>query len=195
MRYPPTLRGAVLSVVVGLGILAWNGAPNEARADQNDPRLGEFFEILLNAPLLSPQAQFAQAQIWTIWLNAPSASGRVLMEQGLTQMQNGAVTDAIETFDALISLEPGFAEAWNKRATVNFMAGNYADAIADIEETLSLEPRHFGAQSGKGLVLDAMGEKEAALEAFEKALRINPHMPQIALRVEQIETEIRGSQL
>lgn len=195
MRYPLTMRGLLLAALVCLGILAGYGTPDPSRADQNDPRLGEFFEILLNAPLMSPQAQFAQVQIWTIWLEAPSASGRVLMDQGVAQIQGGDTAGAIETFNALISLEPGFAEAWNKRATVNFMAGNYADAIADIEEALTLEPRHFGAQSGKGLVLDAMGEREAALEAFEKALRINPHMPQIALRVEQIETEIRGSQL
>ncbi|NMM45826.1 tetratricopeptide repeat protein [Rhodospirillaceae bacterium KN72] len=195
MRYPPAIRGFAAAALVCLGVLAVIGTPVQSRADQNDPRLGEFFEILLNAPLMSPQAQLAQAQIWTIWLDAPSASGRVLMEQGLAQMQSGAIDDAVETFDALISLEPRFAEAWNKRATVNFMAGNYADAMADIEETLSLEPRHFGAQSGKGLVLDAMGEKEAALEALEKALRINPHMPQILLLVEDLKKNLRGQQL
>ena len=157
-------------------------------ADQQDKRLDSLFDILHSAPLNSQEAFIAQQGIWALWVQAPSASGRVLMRQGTQQMSQGDMDQAIETFSALIALEPGFAEAWNKRATIYFMQGNYSDSLADIYETLEREPRHFGAKSGLGLILDAMEEPEAAIEAF-------PHMEQIRERTEQLKKEIEGRQL
>ena len=54
--------------------------------------------------------------------------------------------------------------------------GRHEDSLADIRETLALEPRHFGALSGRGLVYAALERWRPALESFEKALEVNPHM-------------------
>ena len=166
-----------------------------ASADETDDQLNAWFEVLLNADIGSVDADQAQREIWALWTRAPTASGRVLMTTGTQQMQYGAFDDAIRTFTALIDLQPDYAEAWNKRATVYFFAGNYADSLADIDKTLDLEPRHFGAQSGQGLVFDAMQEPEAALEAFEKAMRLNPHMAGIQTRIEILRNQLEGQQL
>lgn len=181
--------------ILALAALSLAPLSSTGVADQNDARLGPLFEILLNAPENSPDAHAAQETIWAIWLEAPTASGRILMKQGLQQMHQMDHTGAITTFSALIEFTPNFAEAWNKRATLHYLQGNFADSLADIDETLKLEPRHFGAQSGMGLVFDAMEEWEAAIDAYEKALRINPHMPQIATRLEQLREEMKGREL
>lgn len=180
---------------VGLALIITLNLSPKAVADQDSPLLGPLFEVLLNAEPNSPDAFLAQEEIWRVWLNGPNAGANILMNQGIRQIQLGAYAQAIASFTALIQLEPHFAEAWNKRATAHFLAGHYADSLADIDQTIDLEPRHFGAQSGRGLVLDAMEESEAALDAFEKALRINPHMPQIQMRVEQLREELKGRQL
>lgn len=184
-RIPMALVAAFAMIVLSMPGLA----------DQQDKRLDSLFDILHFAPLNSQEAYIAQQGIWALWIQAPTASGRVLMRQGTQQMSQGDMDQAIKTFSALIALEPDFAEAWNKRATIYFMQGNYSDSLADIYETLEREPRHFGAKSGLGLILDAMEEPEAALQAFHEALEINPHMDQIRERVEQLKKQIQGRQL
>ena len=183
---------AIATVVLVLALLVGAGS---VAADQNDPRLPGLFDMLRGAAPNSPEAHVAQQEIWGAWIEAPTASGRVLMRQGMEQIRHGDLDSAIETFTALIQLEPNFAEAWNKRATVYFMAGLYPESLADIDSTLALEPRHFGAQSGQGMVYEAMREPEAALEAFERALELNPHMARVQARIEQLRAQIEGKQL
>lgn len=186
---------AALARILGIALVAVTLTAAPTLADQNDKRLGALFEVLLNAPKGSPEAMVAQQQIWALWLQAPTATGRILMAQGVEQMQRQELAAAAKTFTALIELEPDFAEAWNKRATVFFLLGLYPESLSDIDETLNLEPRHFGAQSGQGLVFEAMDEPHAALEAFEKALSLNPHMPQIRSRIEQLKAERRAREI
>ena len=81
------------------------------------------------------------------------------MRQGLTQMSSRDYADAVATFSEMIDLDAGFAEAWNKRATVHYLMGDYGASVKDIDRTLELEPRHFGALSGLGLIMIAIGER------------------------------------
>jgi tetratricopeptide (TPR) repeat protein len=97
--------------------------------------------------------------------------------------------------DRVTELEPDFAEGWNKRATILFMQGDYAASIEDIRRVLQLEPRHFGALSGLGLILERLGLKEQALEAFRRALEVHPQMLAIQLRVAELARELEGQEL
>ena len=59
--------------------------------------------------------------------------------------------------DKLIVLQPDWAEAWNKRATVRYLMDDEQGSMADIARVLVLEPRHFGALSGMGMILERGG--------------------------------------
>ena len=74
----------------------------------------------------------------------------------------------------LLDASPEFSEAWNKRATIHYLQGNFEASVSDIRETLALEPRHFGAISGLGLIFIREKNYEAALKAFEQVLAISP---------------------
>lgn len=162
-----------------------------AVADQNDPRLGPLFEKLKVAVDFGA-AHEIELNIWHIWSKANTAGGGVLFRQGVQYMNNGEHEKALVNFDALVEIEPEFAEGWNKRATLHYMMGNFDGSVADIQRTLTLEERHFGALSGLGLIYDALEQKEAALKAFRAALQIYPTMEDIRRRADELIEEIEG---
>ena len=101
------------------------------------------------------------------------------MRMGTRSMDAGQFEQAIGIFSSLIQKAPDFAEAWNKRATIYFMIGDYSLSIEDVDRTLALEPRHFGALSGLGQIELLRGNGDAALNAFERALEVHPKLPGI----------------
>jgi len=157
-----------------------------ARADQNDPRLGPLFERLKGAP--GPiEAELVEGQIWRIWAEIPDPASRALYESGVAAMERKDLRAA-----RLAPQAPGFAEAWNKRATLSYLTGDDAASIADIQRTLALEPRHFGALSGLGLVCLRLVRPECALAGFEAALAIHPFLPGARAHVLMLREQLKG---
>ncbi len=162
-----------------------------ASAAQNDARLDGLFERLKSAT--NPvEAGLVEEAIWQIWLISNDARANRLMARGIGAMNRGDNARALAAFDEIVKIMPGFAEGWNKRATVHYLMGGHEASLGDIERTLALEPRHFGALSGRGLVDLALGRDEAALEAFESALRIHPHLPGAKSHVKALREKRKG---
>ncbi len=162
-----------------------------AQAAQNDARLDGLFARLKSAA--NPvEARLVEEAIWQIWLISNDARTDALMARGIVAMDRGANARALAAFDDIVKILPGFAEGWNKRATVHYLMGSYEASLGDIVRTLALEPRHFGALSGRGLVNLALGREEAALEAFEAALRIHPHLPGAKSHIKALRERLKG---
>lgn len=177
--------------LIALIVLALAAALPAARADQNDPRLDALFETLQTTE--DPQAAArADAEIWDIWTSIPDDAGQALMRQGEQLIATGQAEAAIKVYTILVNSHPGWAEAWNKRATAHYMAGNDEASIADIQETLEREPRHYGAWSGLGLIYARQDKPEAALRAFEKALEHNPHADGARANAEAIRRKLEN---
>jgi tetratricopeptide (TPR) repeat protein len=47
-------------------------------------------------------------------------------------------------------------------------------------------PYHYGALSGYGMIYLQLGEPEKALAWFERALAVNPNLPQVEQTVEML---------
>ena len=169
-------------------------APAIGVAGQTDDRLNELFERL-HVTQDPAEAQQLEQIIWVIWKRSELESTNILMQQGEEAMNAGDFTTALQTFNAMVKLEPEFAEGWNKRATIHYLIDNYAASVADVERTLALEPRHFGALAGLGLVYDSMHEKKKALEAYRSALEIHPNLFGVQIRIEQLSKEIEGQKI
>ncbi len=142
-------------------------------ADQTDHRLAALFSRLQTTDDAN-DAALATNLIWAIWHQSDDDRINHLMRRGLAQMSARDYADAVATFSEIIDLDAGFAEGWNKRATVHYLMGDYGASVKDIDRTLELEPRHFGALSGLGLIMVAMENEEAAIAAFEATLAVNP---------------------
>jgi len=175
-----------VSLLLSLALL---GAAVPAQADQNDPRLNELFARLQKTDNRL-EAGTIETDIWHIWYVSPNAEVNRLMEQGEQAMARYDMRTAIGAFTKIIEIAPDFAEGWNRRATALYMIGQYEASRADVAETLAREPRHFGALSGLGLINAAEDKGEAAIEAWEKALDVNPNMPSVQQNIDEMKAKL-----
>lgn len=178
---------AILVAVLALGMA-------DARSDQTDPRLKDLFDKLQTAA--SPEAAApVEAEIWTIWAKSGDADIDKVFEFGSRAMALGDINTALKVFDAIVQKAPDFAEGWNKRATVYYMMGNYEASLADIDRTLELEPHHFGALAGLGLVNIELDRDEAALDAFERVLKVTPQSESAKYNIEAVKQRIKDKSI
>lgn len=117
----------------------------------------------------------ATAELWQLWYTQKGAYGAHLLVQSQRLLDSGKTKAAQDLLDDLIRDQPDFAEAWNRRAVLNYMDHRYKQAIADCEQTIALVPYHFGALHGLGLCHAALGNYLAAIQAWRRALAVQPH--------------------
>ena len=92
-------------------------------------------------------------------------------------------------------MKPDYAEGWTKRATVYFLIDDYKKSIFDIERTLALEPRHFGALSGLGMIMRDIGQDKRAIDAFQRALAVDPYLDNVKKALDDIQGENAGKEI
>ena len=163
--------------------------PEVKRPD--DSELDNLF-VALKRVADSESADQVEEEIWRIWTVAGERDLDRLMVRGIFSMSREKYNDAMDAFDEIINRAPGFAKGWNKRAMVRCLRGDYVSAVDDIEQALALEPRHFGALSGLGMVSLALGEEERALEAFETALDLHPHISGADTHIKELRERVKG---
>ena len=134
-----------------------------------------------------------ESEIWKLWTTHPSEPTLTeLLAEGSYYMSQNQLASAHEIFSKAIELDPNWAEAWNKRATVLYLMGNYKLSHNDIDEVLSLEKRHFGALSGQGLVQSALKNYQLAIDSYVEAHKIYPAMESPIIMIEKLKTLIKN---
>lgn len=137
-------------------------------------------------------AKIVEGLIWNVWNRSGSISVDLLMDRGLDALSEGNYENALTFMDEVVDLAPGYSEGWNKRATVHFLRDDYASALNDLEATLALEPRHFGAIGGLALVLEDIGDKEGALDAYRRVLAVHPFLEGAGDAESRLTVELEG---
>lgn len=117
----------------------------------------------------------ATQELWRIWFTQKGVYGLELLEQSQTLLQSGKVDQAEMILTDLLKAQPDFAEAWNRRAVLYYLQGRYHQSLADCQQVVALVSIHFGALHGMGLCYAALGEYTAAIQAFRRALEVQPH--------------------
>ena len=156
-------------------------------------KLDALFQRLLAAD--EKESQQIEQEIWIEWSKSGSLAMDLLLERGRSAMALGAPDVAIEHFTAVIDHAPEFAEAWNARATAYYQIGQFGPSIADIGRVLELNPRHFGALSGLGSIFEELDRPKQALQVYQAALAIHPHLAGVLEAVERLEEELSGQDL
>src|SRR5437660_2656453 len=137
-------------------------------------------------------AKHVEARIWAIWMQTPSDTAALLMLRAKAAMDAQQTDIALKLLDGVIKLRPDYVEAWNRRATLYYLQNNYAHSLADIQQVLVCEPRHFGALAGLGMIMQDIGDDKRALDAFRKALAINPHLEKVPELVKTLGEKVEG---
>ena len=160
------------------------------RANDRDAELDKLFvELKKDFPSLS--SGIVQ-QIWMLWSTHPTDQKLTsLLDEGSRLVQDQKLNRAIDVFSEAIELDPSWAEAWNKRATVFYMVGKFQKSQNDIDKVLELEERHFGALAGQGMVNIKLKNYDKAKKSYQKAQEIYPAMKSSKVMIEQIEELIK----
>ena len=140
----------------------------------------------------SINAKAIETKIWKLWTTHPSEESLTnLLAKGSYYMSQNQLTSAHNVFSKAIELDPKWAEAWNKRATVLYLMGNYELSQNDIDEVLKLEKRHFGALSGQGMVQTALKNYQKAINSYLEAHKVYPAMKTPLMMIEKLKLLIQ----
>jgi tetratricopeptide (TPR) repeat protein len=172
----------------------WVQPPSDLpKVEHDDPvnNLDTLFSALKIAPD-EASSKAIEERIWALWLISGSDTCNLLMARAKVATDAKDYDLALKLLDAIVEIKPDYVEGWNRRATIYYLKDDYAHAIADIGQVLAREPRHFGALSGLGQMLQEIGDDKDALEAYRKALVIDPHLEHIPDVVKTLTDKVEG---
>ncbi len=159
-------------------------------ANERDIRLNQLFnELKANK---SKVAFIIEQEIWALWSTHPTDEKLTArLEEGSQFVRDQNYIKAKDIFTEVINLDQNWAEAWNKRATVFYLIGEFKKSQDDIDKVLAIEARHFGALAGQGLVNIQLKNYEKAILSYEQAKEIHPSMQSPEIMIRQIEELIK----
>ncbi len=199
LRFPILLAAAMLTAPAAVPALAQSpedmlSPPSDlARPEHGEPDYS--LDTLFSALKIAPDTDSAKAienRIWEAWIESGSDTCDLLMTRVKDAIEEKDYDLAIRLLNSIIAIRPGYVEAWNQRATVYYLKDDYARAIADIAEVLAREPRQFGALAGLGMMLQDIGDDKDALDAYRRALAIDPHLENIPDAVKTLTEKVEG---
>lgn len=138
------------------------------------------------------EARSIALAIQHVWFETRSDTAKLLMQRALQSIRDNHYPLALLLLDKIVALEPGWAEAWNQRATTRFLADDAEGAMADIDQVMKLEPRHFGALAGMGAILQRAGLEKQALQVYTRSLSLFPMQPELQKIVDKLRLAVEG---
>lgn len=133
----------------------------------------------------------AEKALWAIWFRSGDESVDAMLQEGTKKIEKKQYEEGIQILSEVIQLAPEFAEGYNQRAVVYFMLEEWQKSIDDCQKTVELNPYHFGALAGMGHCYIRLGDLKAAMQAYQRALEINPNLYEIADTLLRIQEALR----
>ena len=160
-------------------------------ADDNKKEIDKLF-VQLKSALNFENSKQIEDKIWDLWTTHPTKNNLTkLLADGSSAMMDNKLDAAYDKFTEVIELDPNWAEAWNKRATVLYLMGKYELSQADIDKVLKIEKRHFGALTGQGLVQTALKNYQKAIDSHIEAHKVHPFMKSPMIMMEKLQIELQ----
>lgn len=165
--------------------------PAVTTPEQHAKLLDELYTRLATAPDEATAGQVAQA-IEQLWQHSGSPTADLLLARASAAAEAQNRDLAMKLLNATVELQPDFTEAWSRRAYLYYLDNDYKRALGDLRRVLALDPRHYKALEGLGNLLVHLGEKKAALEAYESVLKVHPNLPDAKKARDDLKIEVEG---
>ncbi len=187
------MRAALLALPLLLTpvLAAAQSQPAQPRAGEPARRAGQPVRGLKTAPD-DAVAHMMEGRIRALWVEQASPATVLLLRRGARNLAARTHDEALEDFDAAITLSPQSAEAWHQRAQAFAALGDPAGAARDLQEALRLEPRHFGALLTLSMLQEQAGDARAALRSMEAALALHPRLRGGEARLRELRRKAEG---
>jgi tetratricopeptide (TPR) repeat protein len=158
--------------------------------------LAELYAKLKTAPDFG-KARTIMDAIEKVWLTSESDTATLLMQRAarFVSEKEEDLELAGKIADAAVELAPNEAEAWYLRARVHFVQRDYVQAIPNLRRALNADPKHYKALNDLGISLEELGAKKDALDAFHKAIEVNPFMDQTRAEMNLLARELGEQKL
>jgi tetratricopeptide (TPR) repeat protein len=133
----------------------------------------------------------ADEGIRRLWCRLGTPQQRQALRIAVGFNQSKRYMEAARIASQLIQQSPWIAEAWCQRGMSYFHMGQYDAAIRDCHEALEINPYHFTAAAGMGQCYLLQDNPVAALEAFRRALRLNPGLEEVRAQVVKLQRSMK----
>ena len=176
-----------------LAFMLWAGV---AHAQTPSPK--EALDGMLAALRAAPTEEAAaaiEAQVRALWLEAATPALKLLLTRGGRELNEGNASEAFDSFDAVLDLDPDLLEGWRGRAQARLRLGDPGGAVRDIQEVLRREPRHFAALQDLSRMAESRNDWRGALAAWQKMLETDPQTPGGRTRLRDLQRRALGEAL
>jgi tetratricopeptide (TPR) repeat protein len=112
---------------------------------------------------------FAEAILWQ-----PEWDPTPYYHLGMICHSQGRLTEAVQSYETAVRLEPRFAAAHRELGLTLTMLDRPAEAEQHLAEAVRLDPDDAQGNGHLGLLLAAWGKPEQAIPFFRRALELNP---------------------
>ena len=129
----------------------------------------------------------AENGIRDIWYRAGNEPQRQTLQRLLRLNQANQFDEAVDVANRLIEEAPWFAEAWYQRAIAYFGSEQFVNSANDCHQALELNPYHFTAAIGMANCYLELNDAQSALQCFQRALHINPHLDGVQAQVRYLQ--------
>jgi tetratricopeptide (TPR) repeat protein len=133
----------------------------------------------------------AEAGIRELWRRVGGREQRDTLRQDVAHNAERRHPEAARLATDLIHNSPWIAEAWCQRGMAHYHLGQYDAAIRDCHQALEINPYHFTAAAGMGQCYLLQDNPVAALEAFRRALRLNPGLEEVRAQVVRLQRSMK----
>lgn len=137
----------------------------------------------------------AEQALWGLWLRTTDRGLNGKFQNSIVMIRQQKIEEAIETLSEIITHQPEFAEAWNKRGDAYSHLGELDMALADYQQTLRLNPYHFGAMQSCGEIWLERSDARRSAEYFRRAIDLNPNLYEAALILRELEERLENDRI